>query len=148
MIERHELVAGVHEGDLLVGVNLLQIGGHLDADGAAAHDGDGRGVLEALLVALQVLHGQGLVVVQHGARGAQLGARRHDEVVEGDLAHALPVAVEDHAVLVQRRHARPHHIVASWVRRRREGARVRDEGLVFVCGQDGEPRLFLANSLY
>lgn len=83
----------MHERDLLLRVELLKIRSHLHADSATADNGDGAGVLDALLVSLEVLDGCELVVVLHGPGRLEARPRRYDEVVEGDFLRALPFPV-------------------------------------------------------
>lgn len=85
----------MHQRYVLFGVDLLEIAGHLHADGAAADDDDPVCALDGFLVLLEVGDRRGLVVAWHGARGREAGACGGDEVVEGKLARSLPFAVEE-----------------------------------------------------
>lgn len=91
-----QLRATVHERDARRGPHQLQLGGHLDADGAAAHDDDAvrRGAdgldVRARLVEVLLL-GEGL---RHDGPGAAQ-ARGYDEVVVGEGAGRLGAGVED-----------------------------------------------------
>jgi len=65
VVEGHEFLAGVDEGDVLVGVVFLEVAGHLDADCSATDDGDFVGGFDGLLVGLKGGDGGGLFVGWH-----------------------------------------------------------------------------------
>jgi len=127
----HDGVTRMNKNNVLLGIEMLRIGGNLDASSAASNDDYCLGQFDLLLQLLHELHSSKLVGCVHSRRQALVDTRTcsDDEDVVGNVLAAI---LQVHSLLRHARHAisDPSQYTLRVVSYE---SPVRDEGLVFMA---------------